>query len=142
LSASGRLPGIQYYIYKPDQNNLDPVAILGLFFRSLDVNIYIFVLSRERLFWSEVLYNPVKRDILSAYGRLSVRSLLNIREHLLNELYFPDPYINQKRKENDYFLQKLPQRLTDLDAIADKVRVSLYTNYNIIYVIKIYPNKS
>ena len=47
---------------------------------------------------------------LSAYGRLSVRSLLNVREHLLNELYFPDPYINMKRRENEYFLQHLPTR--------------------------------
>ena len=49
-------------------------------------------------------------EFLSAYGRLSVRSLLNVREHLLNELYFPDPYINMKRRENEYFLQHLPTR--------------------------------
>ena len=46
----------------------------------------------------------------SAYGRLSVRSLLNMREHLLNELDFPDPYINIKRRENEHFLANLRGR--------------------------------
>jgi len=55
-----------------------------------------------------------------AYGRLSVRSLLNVREHLLNELYFPDPYINMKRRENEYFLQHLPTRLATIDSIQDQ----------------------
>ena len=48
-----------------------------------------------------------------------MRSLLNVREHLLNELYFPDPYINQKRKENEYFLQNFNERLRELDTITD-----------------------
>jgi len=52
-----------------------------------------------------------------AYGRLSVRSLLNMREHLLNELDFPDPYINIKRRENEHFLANLRGRLEAIDTI-------------------------
>ncbi|OCT72616.1 hypothetical protein XELAEV_18035597mg [Xenopus laevis] len=36
-----------------------------------------------------------------AYGSLTVRSLLDTREHCLNEFNFPDPYSKVKQKEND-----------------------------------------
>lgn len=54
--------------------------------------------------------NSLAYSTFSAYGRLSVRSLLNMREHLLNELDFPDPYINIKRRENEHFLANLTGR--------------------------------
>ena len=35
---------------------------------------------------------PFPRPVPSAYGTLTVRSLLDTREHCLNEFNFPDPY--------------------------------------------------
>uniref|UniRef100_A0A3P8WQ37 4'-phosphopantetheine phosphatase n=1 Tax=Cynoglossus semilaevis TaxID=244447 RepID=A0A3P8WQ37_CYNSE len=40
-----------------------------------------------------------------AYGSLTVRSLLDTREHCLNEFNFPDPYLKIKEKENDMALK-------------------------------------
>ena len=39
-----------------------------------------------------------------AYGSLTVRSLLDTIEHCLREFDFPDPYLSQKRLENNYAL--------------------------------------
>ena len=36
-----------------------------------------------------------------AHGNLTVRSLLDMREHCLSEFDFHDPYLKQKRLEND-----------------------------------------
>jgi hypothetical protein len=43
-----------------------------------------------------------------AHGNLTVRSLLDMREHCLSEFDFHDPYWKQKRIENDAALQLLP----------------------------------
>ncbi|XP_034761015.1 4'-phosphopantetheine phosphatase-like [Acipenser ruthenus] len=40
-----------------------------------------------------------------AYGSLTVRSLLDTREHCLNEFNFPDPYSQIKQRENDLALR-------------------------------------
>lgn len=50
-----------------------------------------------------------------AYGSLTVRSLLDMREHCLNEFDFPDPYLQQKQIENERALKLLPSRLCQLD---------------------------
>uniref|UniRef100_A0A8D0DDU4 4'-phosphopantetheine phosphatase n=1 Tax=Sander lucioperca TaxID=283035 RepID=A0A8D0DDU4_SANLU len=42
-----------------------------------------------------------------AYGSLTVRSLLDTREHCLNEFNFPDPYSKIKQRENDMALNVL-----------------------------------
>ncbi|XP_040059928.1 4'-phosphopantetheine phosphatase isoform X1 [Gasterosteus aculeatus] len=52
-----------------------------------------------------------------AYGSLTVRSLLDTREHCLNEFNFPDPYSKIKQRENDAALkyyQKAVQSLEEL----------------------------
>ncbi|KAK3512631.1 hypothetical protein QTP70_018762 [Hemibagrus guttatus] len=52
-----------------------------------------------------------------AYGSLTVRSLLDTREHCLNEFNFPDPYSKIKQKENDMALkyyQKVVESLEEL----------------------------
>ncbi|XP_012696655.1 4'-phosphopantetheine phosphatase isoform X2 [Clupea harengus] len=52
-----------------------------------------------------------------AYGSLTVRSLLDTREHCLNEFNFPDPYSKIKQRENDMALkyyQKVVRALEDL----------------------------
>ncbi|XP_041945360.1 4'-phosphopantetheine phosphatase isoform X2 [Alosa sapidissima] len=52
-----------------------------------------------------------------AYGSLTVRSLLDTREHCLNEFNFPDPYSKIKQQENDMALkyyQKVVRALEDL----------------------------
>lgn len=36
----------------------------------------------------------------SAFGSLTVRSLLDMREHCLNEVDFPDPYLQVFDKNN------------------------------------------
>ncbi|XP_042199634.1 4'-phosphopantetheine phosphatase isoform X6 [Callorhinchus milii] len=53
-----------------------------------------------------------------AYGSLTVRSLLDTREHCLNEFNFPDPYSKVKQRENDVALkhfQKVVQALESLN---------------------------
>ncbi|XP_065296776.1 4'-phosphopantetheine phosphatase [Dermacentor albipictus] len=57
-----------------------------------------------------------------AYGSLTVRSLLDMREHCLLEFDFPDPYFQQKRVENEAALQLLPSRLSQLDAMGWRER--------------------
>lgn len=57
-----------------------------------------------------------------AYGSLTVRSLLDMREHCLLEFDFPDPYFQQKRLENEAALRLLPARLSHLDALSWRER--------------------
>ncbi|XP_077583332.1 4'-phosphopantetheine phosphatase [Stigmatopora nigra] len=52
-----------------------------------------------------------------AYGSLTVRSLLDTREHCLNEFNFPDPYSKIKQRENDGALKYYQRVLTALDAL-------------------------
>lgn len=53
-----------------------------------------------------------------AYGSLTVRSLLDMREQCLNEFDFPDPYLQQKRTENENALRLLAKRLEALDLMS------------------------
>jgi len=57
-------------------------------------------------------------DMLStvsfAYGNLTVRSLLDMREHCLLEFDFHDPYLRQKRLENQMAITLLSDRLASL----------------------------
>ncbi|KAL1482433.1 hypothetical protein MTO96_033802 [Rhipicephalus appendiculatus] len=62
------------------------------------------------------------KDHPFAYGSLTVRSLLDMREHCLLEFEFPDPYFQQKRLENEAALQLLPSRLSQLDAMEWRER--------------------
>ncbi|GFY65981.1 4'-phosphopantetheine phosphatase [Trichonephila inaurata madagascariensis] len=52
-----------------------------------------------------------------AYGSLTVRSLLDMREHCLTEFDFPDPYLQQKRLENELALKMLKSRLDSLNTL-------------------------
>uniref|UniRef100_A0AAQ4QH40 4'-phosphopantetheine phosphatase n=1 Tax=Gasterosteus aculeatus aculeatus TaxID=481459 RepID=A0AAQ4QH40_GASAC len=59
----------------------------------------------------------VNGALTGAYGSLTVRSLLDTREHCLNEFNFPDPYSKIKQRENDAALkyyQKAVQSLEEL----------------------------
>ncbi|KAF3820404.1 hypothetical protein GH733_015913 [Mirounga leonina] len=53
-----------------------------------------------------------------AYGTLTVRSLLDTREHCLNEFNFPDPYSKVKQKENGVALKCFPRVIRGLDALG------------------------
>ncbi|XP_063799161.1 4'-phosphopantetheine phosphatase isoform X2 [Pseudophryne corroboree] len=53
-----------------------------------------------------------------AYGSLTVRSLLDTREHCLNEFNFPDPYSKVKQKENDIALKYYQKVIRSLDALV------------------------
>lgn len=46
-----------------------------------------------------------------------MRSLLDTREHCLEEFHFVDPYAQQKRDENEQALQLLAGRLAELDGL-------------------------
>ena len=50
-----------------------------------------------------------------AHGNLTVRSLLDMREHCLVEFNFHDPYMKQKQMENQEALALLQDRLTSLE---------------------------
>lgn len=53
-----------------------------------------------------------------AYGTLTVRSLLDTREHCLNEFNFPDPYSKVKQKENGIALKCFPSVIESLDSLG------------------------
>ncbi|XP_055984410.1 4'-phosphopantetheine phosphatase isoform X2 [Sorex fumeus] len=53
-----------------------------------------------------------------AYGTLTVRSLLDTREHCLNEFNFPDPYSKVKQKENGAALKCFQKVVSSLDTLG------------------------
>ncbi|XP_051932922.1 4'-phosphopantetheine phosphatase isoform X1 [Hippocampus zosterae] len=53
-----------------------------------------------------------------AYGSLTVRSLLDTREHCLNEFNFPDPYSKIKQKENDSALKYYQKAVRSLEELS------------------------
>uniref|UniRef100_A0A670IFX8 4'-phosphopantetheine phosphatase n=1 Tax=Podarcis muralis TaxID=64176 RepID=A0A670IFX8_PODMU len=53
-----------------------------------------------------------------AYGTLTVRSLLDTREHCLNEFNFPDPYSKVKQKENGIALKCYQSVIDSLDSLG------------------------
>ncbi|XP_037535594.1 4'-phosphopantetheine phosphatase isoform X2 [Nematolebias whitei] len=57
-----------------------------------------------------------------AYGSLTVRSLLDTREHCLNEFNFPDPYSKIKERENDVALKYYQKAVTSLDQLSSEDR--------------------
>ena len=58
------------------------------------------------------------KDHPFAYGFLTVRSLLDLRKHCLNEFDFPDPYLEQKKIENESALELLKDHLNYLDNLS------------------------
>ncbi|XP_063984374.1 4'-phosphopantetheine phosphatase [Diachasmimorpha longicaudata] len=58
-----------------------------------------------------------------AYGALTVRTLLDTIEHCMKEFDFPDPYLQQKKKENEEALAYLKARLEFLDALEGEEKV-------------------
>ncbi|XP_076763121.1 4'-phosphopantetheine phosphatase [Xylocopa sonorina] len=59
-----------------------------------------------------------------AYGTLTVRILLDTIEHCMKEFDFPDPYLHQKKKENEEALKHLKNRLANIDKLegAEKIK--------------------
>ncbi|XP_046881430.1 4'-phosphopantetheine phosphatase isoform X2 [Hypomesus transpacificus] len=53
-----------------------------------------------------------------AYGSLTVRSLLDTREHCLNEFNFPDPYSKIKQRENDMALKYYQKAVSSLEQLS------------------------
>uniref|UniRef100_A0A3P8Y1B1 4'-phosphopantetheine phosphatase n=1 Tax=Esox lucius TaxID=8010 RepID=A0A3P8Y1B1_ESOLU len=53
-----------------------------------------------------------------AYGSLTVRSLLDTREHCLNEFNFPDPYSKIKQRENDIALKYFQKAIKSLEELS------------------------
>ncbi|MBN3306777.1 PANK4 kinase, partial [Amia calva] len=53
-----------------------------------------------------------------AYGSLTVRSLLDTREHCLNEFNFPDPYSKIKQRENDMALKYFQKAVKSLESLS------------------------
>jgi len=73
---------------------------------------------RAEAFKSEFLSRLHKlQDNPYAYGNLTVRSLLDLREHCLAEFDFHDPYLKQKRKENEQAVELFPARLQHLSQL-------------------------
>ncbi|ESO10934.1 hypothetical protein HELRODRAFT_109215 [Helobdella robusta] len=52
-----------------------------------------------------------------SYGSLTVRSLLDTREHCLEEFHFVDPYSLQKQQENEQALSQFKERINELDLL-------------------------
>ena len=64
----------------------------------------------------------VLRNDPGAYGELSVRSILELRQQCLREFHFTDIYASTKHAENGVALAALPARLQALDALAPAQR--------------------
>ncbi|KAF7997892.1 hypothetical protein HCN44_009290 [Aphidius gifuensis] len=59
-----------------------------------------------------------------AYGTLTVRTLLDTIEHCMKEFDFPDPYLDQKKKENEEALSFLKERLDILDNLEGQEKLN------------------
>ncbi|XP_042557851.1 4'-phosphopantetheine phosphatase [Dipodomys spectabilis] len=66
-------------------------------------------------YWSKL---QTLRQQPFAYGTLTVRSLLDTREHCLNEFSFPDPYSKVKQQENGLALKCFQSVTRSLDALG------------------------
>ncbi|OXU21386.1 hypothetical protein TSAR_006573 [Trichomalopsis sarcophagae] len=58
-----------------------------------------------------------------AYGTLTVRTLLDTIEHCMKEFDFPDPYLHQKKLENEQALKHFKSRLDEIDALEGNAKV-------------------
>ncbi|XP_046754003.1 4'-phosphopantetheine phosphatase isoform X2 [Diprion similis] len=58
-----------------------------------------------------------------AYGALTVRTLLDTIEHCMKEFDFPDPYLHQKKDENEQALQHLQERISAIDQLEGSAKV-------------------
>ncbi|OAD56075.1 Pantothenate kinase 4 [Eufriesea mexicana] len=58
-----------------------------------------------------------------AYGTLTVRVLLDTIEHCMKEFDFPDPYLHQKKKENEEALKHLKNRLMVIDKLEETEKI-------------------
>jgi len=55
-----------------------------------------------------------------SYGMLTVRSLLDLREHCMSEFGFFDVYLSEKREENRLGLEFLSERCGCIEALASQ----------------------
>ena len=60
-----------------------------------------------------------------AYGMLTVRSLLDLREHCMSQFGFFDVYSNEKREENQHGLELLSERCEYIENLN-----SLHSKWN------------
>lgn len=58
-----------------------------------------------------------------AYGALTVRVLLDTIDHCMREFDFPDPYLNQKKMENEEALRHLKDRIVALDKLTGTEKI-------------------
>jgi len=58
-----------------------------------------------------------------AYGTLTVRTLLDTIEHCMKEYDFPDPYLHQKKQENEQALKHLKDRLNIIDNLEGTAKL-------------------
>lgn len=59
-----------------------------------------------------------------AYGALTVRVLLDTIEHCMKEFDFPDPYLHQKKQENEEALTYLKDRIIVLDKLEGPEKIT------------------
>ncbi|XP_014217722.1 pantothenate kinase 4 [Copidosoma floridanum] len=58
-----------------------------------------------------------------AYGTLTVRTLLDTIEHCMKEFDFPDPYLHQKKRENEQAFKHLKSRLENIDNLEGTAKL-------------------
>ncbi|XP_053997146.1 4'-phosphopantetheine phosphatase [Hylaeus anthracinus] len=59
-----------------------------------------------------------------AYGTLTVRVLLDTIEHCMKEFDFPDPYLHQKKSENEEALKHLKDRIAVIDKLEGREKIN------------------
>uniref|UniRef100_UPI00358F78F6 4'-phosphopantetheine phosphatase n=1 Tax=Myxine glutinosa TaxID=7769 RepID=UPI00358F78F6 len=70
-------------------------------------------------FWEKL---QILKQQPCAFGSLTVRSLLDTREHCQNEFHFPDPYCKVKQQENEAALRCYQAVVRGLDSLSWRER--------------------
>ncbi|KAJ1342952.1 pantothenate kinase [Batrachochytrium salamandrivorans] len=132
--------------YSPDTSDLSSQELQAYWIDLLDVNLEHLVKialkydlqgqdaahAADRAKTFENMYREhlkLLRKEPNAYGELTVRSLLNLREQCLREMGFVDIFHGIKHDENDSALQGLPSLLAKLDLlVGDELLDTLLEN--------------
>ena len=73
----------------------------------------------------------------SVYGMLTVRSLLDLREHCMSEFGFFDVYLSEKREENRLGLECLSKRCQQIEELPDS-RARWYELFKGVLAVNVY----
>ncbi|KAJ3064126.1 hypothetical protein HDU98_000142 [Podochytrium sp. JEL0797] len=129
-------------MYNPDSINLSDSKLQFYWIDLLDNNLKDLV--QLVLTWQKdqdnvvnrtAAFESIFRDHLqrlrkepNAYGRLSIRSLLDLREQCLREMGFNDIFEDVKKRENEIALKQYKKLVAQTDALPERERIHELTD--------------